>query len=271
MHRAGLAGVSGTAAQPLFALTCGLLAIAASLWHLGRPLYAFRAVIGLRHSWLSREIVAFGLYSAAATAYALACWGLADRFDATPRLRHGLGTAVVLTGLAGVFCSAMIYHVVKRPSWHLARTLPKFLLTAILLGSAATLVVLTWSAPFGSVPAASRDALCRAMLYASLAKLALEALALSALRDRQLTPLRRSALLMTGPLANTTLARFAAGLFGGVVLPLLLVTPDVIAAPGMTIAAATAALLACLAGELAERYLFFAATVAPKMPGGLTP
>ena len=36
--------------------------------HLGRPQYAYRAVIGLRHSWLSREIVAFGLFAVAAQA-----------------------------------------------------------------------------------------------------------------------------------------------------------------------------------------------------------
>ena len=52
------------------ALGFGLLAITASVFHLGRPFYAFRAVLGLRHSWLSREIVAFGLFAGLASAYA---------------------------------------------------------------------------------------------------------------------------------------------------------------------------------------------------------
>ncbi len=39
------------------------LALVASLAHLGRPQYAWRAVLGLRHSWLSREIVAFGAFA----------------------------------------------------------------------------------------------------------------------------------------------------------------------------------------------------------------
>ena len=49
-------------AEPVHARTrwsrsaLGLLALAASMFHLGRPLYAFRAVLGLRTSWLSREI-----------------------------------------------------------------------------------------------------------------------------------------------------------------------------------------------------------------------
>ena len=55
-------------------LALGLLALAASTLHLGRPLYAFRAMLGLRHSWLSREIVAFGLFATLATAYAACRW-----------------------------------------------------------------------------------------------------------------------------------------------------------------------------------------------------
>ncbi len=62
------------ALRPLLAanaLGFGLLALVASVFHLGRPLYAFRAVLGLRHSWLSREIVAFGLFAGLATAYSM--------------------------------------------------------------------------------------------------------------------------------------------------------------------------------------------------------
>jgi Fe-S-cluster-containing dehydrogenase component len=51
-------------------LAFGLLALSASLLHLGRPWLAFRAVLGLRHSWLSREILAFGLFAKLAMAYA---------------------------------------------------------------------------------------------------------------------------------------------------------------------------------------------------------
>src|SRR5690606_19348822 len=43
-------------AHSLVALALGLIALGASVFHLGRPLYAFRAFIGLRRSWMSREI-----------------------------------------------------------------------------------------------------------------------------------------------------------------------------------------------------------------------
>src|SRR6185437_2256121 len=52
------------------ALLFGLTALSVSVLHLGRPRYAYRAVLGLRTSWLSREILAFGLFACAAVVYA---------------------------------------------------------------------------------------------------------------------------------------------------------------------------------------------------------
>jgi hypothetical protein len=88
-----------------------------------------------------------------------------------------------------------------------------------------------------------------------------------------MTPLKRSALLMTGDLSNVTLARFALGLLGGAILPLLLASET--AAPSAESASLQFAILTafmfatCLAGELLERYLFFSACAAPQMPGGI--
>ncbi len=68
-----LGAESLTALRPIHSVTAlvfGLLALAASVFHLGRPQYAYRAVLGLRHSWLSREIVAFGAFAGAAILYA---------------------------------------------------------------------------------------------------------------------------------------------------------------------------------------------------------
>ncbi|MCA9008023.1 MAG: dimethyl sulfoxide reductase anchor subunit, partial [Planctomycetaceae bacterium] len=49
---AGMMRISAT-----FALFFGLVALGASTLHLGRPQYAFRGILGLKHSWLSREIL----------------------------------------------------------------------------------------------------------------------------------------------------------------------------------------------------------------------
>ena len=90
------------------ALFFGVLALTASLLHLGRPQFAWRAVVGLRHSWLSREILAFGVFAGLATVYAAAPFVLpgADW--------RWLGGAVVASGAMGVFCSVMIYVATHR-------------------------------------------------------------------------------------------------------------------------------------------------------------
>ena len=61
------------------------------------------------------------------------------------------------------------------------------------------------------------------------------------------------------------------GVVGGVVLPALAVVAAATANPAVAAAAAVLALAASIAGEMAERYLFFTAVVRPKMPGGLMP
>ncbi|MBL8851108.1 MAG: molybdopterin oxidoreductase, partial [Planctomycetaceae bacterium] len=71
---------------------------------------------------------------------------------------------------------------------------------------------------------------------------------------------------------NITLARFAAGSLGGVVVPLMLVPSqgDDFSRSSLLILVLML-FVACVVGELLERYLFFAAAVAPRMPGGLRP
>ena len=110
----------------------GLLALGASTLHLGRPLYAYRAVIGLRHSWLSREIVAFGAFVGLAVPYAFVVWlGLL-----TPALRGALGIAAALMGIAGVACSVLIYTKTRRRSWRPLSVSLRFFGGAVLAGTA---------------------------------------------------------------------------------------------------------------------------------------
>jgi Fe-S-cluster-containing dehydrogenase component len=54
----------------LVALLLGFLALGASTMHLGRPLEAWRSFVGLKTSWLSREIIVFGLFANLALIYA---------------------------------------------------------------------------------------------------------------------------------------------------------------------------------------------------------
>src|ERR1700742_2027822 len=93
------------------ALGFGLIALAPSLLHLGRPQLAFRAILGLRHSWLSREIVAFGAFAALTTLYAITVFAAGAATESGIRV---LGWSVAGTGAVAVFCSTMIYAFTQR-------------------------------------------------------------------------------------------------------------------------------------------------------------
>jgi formate dehydrogenase iron-sulfur subunit len=107
----------------------------------------------------------------------------------------------------------------------------------------------------------------------SLIKLTWEASIFRHLWSTRMSPLKRSALLMTGDLSNATLARFALGALGGAILPTMLAGDAAVLSDGaglVQFVVLTAFIFtACLAGELLERYLFFAACAAPQMPGGI--
>ncbi len=254
------------------ALGFGLLALAASTMHLGRPQYAFRAVIGLRHSWLSCEIVAFGAFAGAACVFAVVCWR-----QPTSWLAPTAGGLVVVTGLAGVFCSVMIYVFTDREFWSFGPTAAKFMLTSAILGIAATWLSILVFGTFVDTPTArtlSRRAgvpLVQALIVATAAKLLLEASLFRHLRHRRQSPLRRSARLLVGPLAGSMFARVACGLLGGIVMPLFLwneLSAD--QSRGLFQVISVAMLFAaCLVGEILERYQFFAACAKPRMPGSI--
>lgn len=104
----------------------------------------------------------------------------------------------------------------------------------------------------------------------SVAKLLLEASLFRWLWAPSISPWKRSAELHIGPLSEVTLARFGCGVLGGVVLPCLAMGQTAESSEPMSrvvVIAATA--VALLAGELLERYLFFAAAAAPRMPGAI--
>src|SRR4029077_9961047 len=95
---------TGLTIAALASLGLAGISLAASTLHLGRPIYACRALKGLRRSWLSREVLTLSLFAGAASAFA----GML-LFDLPGRSVVGLCTA--LAGLAGVTCSARIYMV----------------------------------------------------------------------------------------------------------------------------------------------------------------
>src|SRR5690606_6031840 len=157
---------------------------------------------------------------------------------------------------AGIGCGMMVYHVVRREFWHAGRTGLKFLGTAALLGCSVTLL----TAHLGAM-AMGRDVagqhltigkeLCLLLVTVVVAKLLFEASHFAQLRDREFTSLRRTALLMRGPLAPATALRFGLSAFGGVVLPLLLFTADAGTSAGLILTGSLLSFASLLGGEFA--------------------
>jgi len=199
----------GFIASSLAACVAGAVGFGASVFHLGKPLRAWRIFLGWRKSWLTREAMVFGAW------FPLATVALFERALIIP-------SAVV--AIAGLACSAMIYIDTRRNFWRAAQTVPRFFGTATLAGLA----------PFAPRLAAG------VLIF----KMAWE--------WRTVYEQTISARLQRGPLARAVLARDGFGLASLVLL---------VALPG------PAAFITLFAGELAERYLFFRAVDAPKMPG----
>jgi len=79
------------------------------------------------------------------------------------------------------------------------------------------------------------------------------------------SPLAKSARLHgAGGLERIFRGRLLAGVLGGVLLPLALMSPG-----ASLLGLAALIFIICLAGELAERHLYFVAEAARKMPGGI--
>jgi formate dehydrogenase iron-sulfur subunit len=242
-------------AHSIVALAVGLAALAASVFHLGRPRYAFRAVLGLRTSWMSREIVAFGLFAAAAVAYAAASF---SGSGIERGLHEALRWTVATLGVVGIACSVAIYDATRRAWWTASITGFKFFLTAAVLGLATTIVTSSAHRDRSGVAAT----LSCAVALVSMLKAAGEATLFLHLGDKRHTALKRSALLAANDLRGWSVARFAALALGGIALPLANASRG-------SLGLAIASLVVLALGELAERTLFFAASSSPGMPGAL--
>jgi DMSO reductase anchor subunit len=254
------------------------LGLAVSVLHLGRPLGAWRAFLGLRTSWMSREILAFSIFAGAAAAFTgAACWstlvgllpplGFVERFIQPAQFAAPLAVATAPLGFIGVWCSAMIYVDTRRVFWNRELTFTKFFGTALLLGTAGAAGVLGWTAVFSGTPLGA--AIRTFALLAILIRTALFGWEFqnfrTAIRDENAAN-HRSALAiwrLCRPLLFARLGLFVGSTFFGVLA---------ITGSGVTGAVcATLSFFLTLSSQLIERYFFFTAVIAPRMPGSLAP
>jgi Fe-S-cluster-containing dehydrogenase component/DMSO reductase anchor subunit len=232
-------GASAARSLALLAWGAGAAGLLASVAHLGKPMRAWRIFLGWRKSWLSREAMVFGAWFGLAT--------LTLKFSAV------LSFAAAV-GLAGLFCSVMIYADTHRRLWRFSQTAPRFFGNAFLPAAAAVFA-------FGFETKISLIVLG----LATALKLACDARLMQALdradADDPLTPELHSARLLNGPLRPLFGLRIAAAVVTAFLLPIPIVTGQLPAWTGWIV------FVSALLGELLERHLFFRAVDAPKMPG----
>jgi DMSO reductase anchor subunit len=236
LQLAGKATRLGAAA--VVSLLAGSLALGASTMHLGRPIYAYRALKMWKRSWLSREVLMFSCFSGIAGFYSAWLW-----FKWPGSM--ALGALTSLFGVAGVAASACIYLVQARPAWNTKHTVADFFLTGGLLGSLLA----------ASVGIGDRRGLLLVAVVAAGAQILSQAARFFLLTSSDSFELRASAQLLSTVFASRFFTRGALLLFGGIVLPLSF--PNAFGA--------YASLALTLAGEILSRYLFFASVVPKNM------
>ncbi|MEO8615112.1 MAG: DmsC/YnfH family molybdoenzyme membrane anchor subunit [Luteolibacter sp.] len=226
----------------------------ASVLHLGQPLKAWRFFIGLRTSWLSREILAFSLF--APIPLALSIFAILPHFQKLPIpsfIANLLPICSLATdhsalplGLIAVFTSVMIYHDTHRSLWRFPLGAARFFGTVASFAALGNLI--------GRGPGLLACALFAAAVIAKLIP-ELRLLKLGEDEDAAWSPDTHSARLQLGPLGVILRARIALALLSVFVS---LIQP-------------WTALPILLLAELFERQLFFQSVQAPKMPGNFGP
>jgi anaerobic dimethyl sulfoxide reductase subunit C len=113
----------------ILAFPVALAAMAASLFHLGRPFSAWRAILNWRTSPLSAEILFFALFLGAS--FLCAVLWLTRRSQA----RRIIGALTAALGIAAVTASSMVYLVPGRAPWNSGWVPLSFLGSTLVLGA----------------------------------------------------------------------------------------------------------------------------------------
>jgi DMSO reductase anchor subunit len=234
----GILLVSSSHTLTLTAAGIFYLGMAASVLHLGQPLKAWRFFLGLKTSWLSREILAFSLF--APIPFLLCSLPYLPNFPLKNLSSLLIEYSAWPLGIAAIFTSVMIYHDTHRALWRFRRSALRF------YGSTASCAAL-------GILINNPASLLSLGIFASVViiKLLAEIHFLRHAQAIEWSPDQHSARLQSGPLRKILIARIALALTGiatSIIQPWL----------GLPI---------LVAAEILERQLYFQSVQAPKMPG----
>ena len=234
------------------------LALVASLFHLGNPINAPRAVSNVATSWLSREILTGVVFAVLALVFAVMQWFKVGSF----LLRNVITWVTAIVGLVMIYFESRIYMIQAEPAWNTFATPVSFYVTALLLGSLAMGVafVANYAYVQSKVPECA-DTQCE-LMRGSLRWIAVLAIVLVGI-DLIVIPVYLAYLstssgaglatvkLLSGPFSAALIARLALGFLGAGIFGAFLYRN----------ALSVGAFIIVLAGEVLGRYLFYATHV----------
>lgn len=244
-----------------------------SLFHLGSPVAAWRAISNLGSSWLSREI----FFALAFFVMWCICAYLQWRGVGTETLR---GTWAGLTGLVGllaIFSSAMVYLLPTRPAWNSLATPILFFASTFLLGALAAGTVFAIYYLVTGKASETQTALIRTALknvsLVAMVVIVIQAITL-VFQGAHLTggtvQAQASGQLMLSTYGAWFWLRVLLGIVAGFVLVWLGWRTLVRAEKGVPVVVTNlvfAAFACVLVGEIVGRMLFYATVVPVKLPG----
>ena len=238
-----LVGGLGNIVTTILANVLFFAGMGASILHLGQPLKAWRFFLGLRTSWLSREILAFSMF--APIPMVLAALPFVPDFPYKDLIARVTTLSALPLGLIAVFTSVMIYHDTHRTSWRFRLTAGRF------FGTVATFAAL------GHLLSHPSPVAMLLFAVAVIAKLTPEVRIAHLANDRnaEWSPDLHTAKIQRGPLQL---------IYEGRVLLAIIAVAFALINPWI-------ALPLLLTAELFERQLFFQSVHAPKMPGSFGP
>lgn len=106
------------------------LGFVASLFHLGSPLNAPKAVLNLATSWLSREILLGVIFAVVGVIFVALQWFK----KGSVALRTLVAWVAAIIGVAFVYSQSNIYMLKTQPAWNMATTPIFFFASTLLLG-----------------------------------------------------------------------------------------------------------------------------------------
>jgi formate dehydrogenase iron-sulfur subunit len=146
--------VNPSVTSALLAAVFAAIGLAASPFHLGRPIHALRALRNIRRSWLSREALLLALHGGGAISVAAAAMlgiGMQTNNAGDPETGSQPFSQLIITsslravfalvavvGVLGAYASARLYMLPGRPTWDTKLTLAQFGSTTLGLGSLLT-------------------------------------------------------------------------------------------------------------------------------------